>query len=273
MPNTLLEMLSSGKYKTSKDLPGLKEILSTYKAQQNESFNRPITKGGKNIFGKDVPGLTVGDLNEMIMGMAGIMPLYRGGLYKGVPLFKDLIVNPFKKGYRQAAGRPAVKSTDFMPSENINIYKGNVVGTAPYNYELYTSGNPNYARGYALARIPEKTKSSATMLRFEVPTNYLGDVLKSNKNMVRSIFGGKPYGRAYSTIQREKIAEYLFPRGLPKEFLSSIEQTIPVKGGRKFTPQFEEIMKKDAQLYLDRLNQLLEDIGLGRANQQLQYLK
>tara|TARA_R100001530_G_scaffold88951_1_gene61943 strand:- start:241 stop:1080 length:840 start_codon:yes stop_codon:yes gene_type:complete len=70
--NTLLGLLTGGRYMQSSDLPTVKQVGSSAIDKIIESDNKRrgkvLFKSGKNIFGKPVEEFTQGDLEDLIMG-------------------------------------------------------------------------------------------------------------------------------------------------------------------------------------------------------------
>ena len=89
--NTLLGLLTGGRYSQSSDLPTAKQVGSSAIDSIIESDNKRKSKvlfeSGKNIFGKPTKEFTQGDLDDLISGFAGTTKpiMSKLGLSKKVP--------------------------------------------------------------------------------------------------------------------------------------------------------------------------------------------
>jgi len=81
--NTLLGIFTGGKYQTTRDdgIPTLKDMahsaIDGIIKSQEEYDNKVLYPSGKNIFGQETAPITMGDLNNLVMGVAA--PIAKGG--------------------------------------------------------------------------------------------------------------------------------------------------------------------------------------------------
>jgi len=191
--NTLLSILSGGRFQTSKDLPTLKEsahsVIDQIISSQKESQSQVLFPSGKNVFGSDTAPITEADLYDLILGSGKGKVLWRG-------------VNPWVRGMvKDGKFVGGGISTKFPASET--------------RYPLYTSAHRGVAENYAKksweviaekARLLKKSKGNKGMLlKFDVPQSYI-----------------EKHGRYVGY----GAGEVVFDKGLPKEFLKKVSKVI-----------------------------------------------
>ena len=89
--NTLLSILSGGRFRTSEDLPELKEsahgIIDNLISSHGEDMSQVVVPSGRNIFGQETAPVTKRELLEMVTGIGGttrpVMKML--GLTKNMP--------------------------------------------------------------------------------------------------------------------------------------------------------------------------------------------
>jgi|TARA_R100001530_G_scaffold47170_1_gene35442 hypothetical protein len=188
---TILELLSGGKFQTSKDLPTLEEsahgVINKMIAYQKESQSKVLSPAGKNIFGQDAPPFTVGDLEDLIISSGRGKVLWRG-------------INPWVRGM----------------VENGKFVGGGISTKFPASkrkYPLYLTEHKSIAEGYAKktweiiaekARLLKKSGGNkGRLLKFDVPEDYISK-------------HGRYIGYGSGEVR--------FDEGLPKEFLKKVSK-------------------------------------------------
>ena len=83
--NTLLGLLTGGRYAQSSDLPTAKQIgssaIDSIIEADNKRKSKVLFESGKNIFGKPTDKFTQGDLDNLIMGLMGSVKFKEGTDY------------------------------------------------------------------------------------------------------------------------------------------------------------------------------------------------
>ena len=73
--NPLLGLLTGGRYTQSSDLPTAKQVgssaIDSIIEADNKRKSKVLFESGKNIFGKPTKEFTQGDLDDLILGLAG----------------------------------------------------------------------------------------------------------------------------------------------------------------------------------------------------------
>ena len=85
LENTLLGLITGGKYTQSSDLPTLKQVgssaIDSIIEADNKRKSKVLFESGKNIFGKPTDKFTQGDLDNLIMGLMGSVKFKEGTDY------------------------------------------------------------------------------------------------------------------------------------------------------------------------------------------------
>ena len=95
--NTLLGLLTGGRYTQSSDLPTAKQVgssaIDSIIEADNKRKSSVLFESGKNIFGQPTKKFTQGDLDNLIMGLMGSVKFKEGTNY----LTSDKIRSILKK--------------------------------------------------------------------------------------------------------------------------------------------------------------------------------
>ena len=92
--NTLLGLLTGGRYAQSSDLPTAKQIgssaIDSIIDADNKRKSKVLFESGKNIFGKPTDKFTQGDLDNLIIGVVGSASMIPPGSKKISQILKEM---------------------------------------------------------------------------------------------------------------------------------------------------------------------------------------
>ena len=171
LKRTLLDLASRGKYKTSADLPTLPQMWESYE----QSLNKSLTEGGKNIFGQEVGPLTKEDLQGMVMGGVGGGKLVLGSAKS---VFKVWADNLRKSGIYDV-DKAILKASKVLQSKSskdfvnwLKNYSNQLFGSR-VSVPKYKAGGKSGRRGRALT--PQRAEDVRTANRAAKETDILRD--------------------------------------------------------------------------------------------------
>ena len=120
--NTLLSLLTGGKYQTSADLPTFRETAHSFMddlmQKQDAEMSEVLYPAGKNIFGQPTEPVTQEDLLSLVMGTLG--PGQGARLLEGLKKSEVLDEIEVVQGLTKSAKKSAQKFVDAAKKEGVD---------------------------------------------------------------------------------------------------------------------------------------------------------
>ena len=119
-PETLLGLISGGRYQTSADLPTAHSFMDDLIQKQESKMSEVLYPAGKNIFGQPTEPVTQEDLLSLVMGTLGTAPGQGARLLEGLKKQNVLDEIKIQRGLTKAAKKSPQKVINIAKKEGVD---------------------------------------------------------------------------------------------------------------------------------------------------------